>query len=366
MDIYNNSKRQTALKLLTFINVFFAVIFFFIVNGLLWSKNVYFSYIYPVIPLYVLFNFIILLFLLLKRKKLTFIYIAIIALFYSQINSLYSLDLRQGKDKSDVQILNYNLSGFNVIKGRFSNNLTAQQLIEKEEMIHWIQDHSADIKCFQEFYHSEFPNEFNTIDKILNTEYPHYCYAFNKFGFGVITFSKYPIINSGEVFKSDNGYNRGIFTDVLIHNDTLRIINVHLQSTAAKAFHPLQSSTPGGMISNLKIILDKIKKAHVRRMEQVDEVLKYIVDSPHDVILCGDLNSTPYSYTYRAIRKQLKSSFETAGKGFGFTLNSRTLFFLRIDHQFYSRNLTAVKQTTEKNITYSDHFPLTGFYNLPE
>ena len=40
------------------------------------------------------------------------------------------------------------------------------------------------------------------------------------------------------------------------------------------------------------------------------------------VILCGDFNDTPASYTYRTVKGDLTDGFRDCGSGFGYTLSS--------------------------------------------
>jgi endonuclease/exonuclease/phosphatase family metal-dependent hydrolase len=81
------------------------------------------------------------------------------------------------------------------------------------------------------------------------------------------------------------------------------------------------------------------------------------------VILTGDLNDMPYSYSYQKLKKYLHSSFENGGRGFGFTFNGR-MFFLRIDNQFYSEGVTLNEFETHRNVKYTDHFPISADYSL--
>ena len=75
----------------------------------------------------------------------------------------------------------------------------------------------------------------------------------------------------------------------------------------------------------------------------------------------GDFNETPYSYNYFRLRKHFGNSFEDAGNGFGFSLNSK-LFFLRIDHHFFSKGITPIKYRVDRTQPLSDHFPTRASY----
>ena len=84
-------------------------------------------------------------------------------------------------------------------------------------------------------------------------------------------------------------------------------------------------------------------------------------NSPHPLILMGDLNEIPYSYTYFKLGENYENAFENAGRGFGFTYN-RILFFLRIDHIFSSEKLKAVQFRTHREVDYSDHYPVSATF----
>ena len=106
----------------------------------------------------------------------------------------------------------------------------------------------------------------------------------------------------------------------------------------------------------------RLRKGFVSRAIQIKGLVNNIKECKYKIILCGDLNELPYSYPYFSLRGQLHNAFEKAGNGFGFTYNGK-LFFLRIDNQFFSKNLEINNFMTHRNIDYSDHFPLTASYS---
>lgn len=112
-------------------------------------------------------------------------------------------------------------------------------------------EHDADIKCFQEFYNDAKSDTFNTIDVISRRGEYEYHYAptpvyftdlDKQISFGLIIFSKFPIINRGEILFGQNLPNKGVFADVKVGEDTVRIINVHLQSMSINEQNLLQSN----------------------------------------------------------------------------------------------------------------------------
>ena len=111
-------------------------------------------------------------------------------------------------------------------------------------------------------------------------------------------------------------------------------------------------------------VLRRLRKGFVAHSRQITTLDRYVRNSPHPVIVCGDFNSMPYSYTYQKMRKRLHNAFEDAGSGFGFTYNSRAFFFLRIDNQFYDSRLRVANFRVHRDVGFSDHFPISATYSV--
>jgi endonuclease/exonuclease/phosphatase family metal-dependent hydrolase len=116
--------------------------------------------------------------------------------------------------------------------------------------------------------------------------------------------------------------------------------------------------------SGTRVIISKMRYAFVKRASQIETISQFIKISPHPVILCGDFNDTPVSYSYRQIANKLNDSFVDAGTGLGQT-HAQMLPLLRIDYIFYSKNMKAIDHHTIQK-DYSDHFPLVARISLPD
>lgn len=92
---------------------------------------------------------------------------------------------------------------------------------------------------------------------------------------------------------------------------------------------------------------------------------KHLLGSPYPVILAGDFNDLPYSYTYFSLRENLENAFESKGRGFGFTYN-KVLFFLRIDNVFFDKALEVLQFKTLREVDYSDHYPISAVFAYPD
>ena len=65
------------------------------------------------------------------------------------------------------------------------------------------------------------------------------------------------------------------------------------------------------------------------------------LESPHPVVICGDFNDTPVSYTYATISDELVDTFrDSGGLGIGSTYLGAFPSF-RIDYIFHSKNLAS-------------------------
>ena len=95
----------------------------------------------------------------------------------------------------------------------------------------------------------------------------------------------------------------------------------------------------------------------MQRASEADKAAAIIAKSPHPVLICGDFNDLPGSYTYTQFRGDLKDAFVEKGWGFGRTYNliSPTL---RIDYIFYDPAVLRIKSYSSPRTELSDHNPV--------
>ncbi len=257
-----------------------------------------------------------------------------------------------------LKVLSYNAHLFDYnrnVKGQFDPNVFT-----------WLQEHPADIKVFQEFFQDYTSASRNAV-KLLGKDsgFEHFFQVIEgnpeKRSYGLAIFSRYPIIHEGKVFDKD-GSNGAIFADILVENDTIRIYNAHLESMRINS-EGLENLE--GVKENYRQTLGKLHRGSLERSKQLSLLVEHYLNSPHPVILMGDLNEVPYSYTYFKLSETLENAFEHAGKGFGFTYN-KVLFFLRIDHIFSSPSIKPVQFETHREVDYSDHYPVSATFSLDE
>lgn len=323
-----------------------------------------------IIPFALAANVILLFIALLLRKKSSIYYIITLIIGSNYLLSTIGLKyiFKDGRvTKETFSVLSYNVKSLAVhysTPSAFKN--VDQATLDLKE---WILDHPAEIQCYQEFINYNDSNDFDLVQIFNDNGYHTYfsydsAKAYRSVVVGTLITSKFPIVRSGDLVASDNGFNRITYADINIGIDTLRIINVHLESMGLKQHDPLEQTGFQSRKESTKIILDKLKVGVFERSRQIKILSEFIESSPYPVICAGDFNDMPYSYSYQFMKRRMNNAFEEVGKGLGFTYNGKTLRVLRIDNQFYSTGVTAVRFETTDNVKFTDHFPILGLYKL--
>jgi endonuclease/exonuclease/phosphatase family metal-dependent hydrolase len=264
-----------------------------------------------------------------------------------------------------IKLLSYNVRAFNFYGWEKGGAV-------RENILNFINRQKPDIVCIQEFLTRENrPGQSlqNVDSKLAHLPFKQVYYSFHGkefINYGIATYSKYPILNKGSI-KFGDSYNACIYSDLLIKGDTVRVFNVHLESIKFRNndyvfMDSLLLDFNSKRFNEAKDISGRLKRAFIKRAQQVDELNKYISLSPYPVIICGDFNDTPVSYTYQKIRGDLKDAFMSSGTGIGNTYRGNFPSF-RIDFIFYSNAISStVYKTTHVN--YSDHYPISCEFGL--
>ena len=226
---------------------------------------------------------------------------------------------------------------------------------------------NGDIYCFQEFFHNSGPGIFETKELLkLVLDAPHVYEAYTATvgktqHYGIAIYSKYPMVNTGQIrFQGEKNNNMCIYTDVVVYDDTIRIYNVHAASIRFTDTHyavvkELNSQKEKAKIeiSDFVGIAKRMANAYRRRAQQVEKIKAHALQSPYPVVICGDFNDTPVSYSYATISDGLKDAFKVSGSGIGSTYIGAFPSF-RIDYIFHSPEYKSGNYTTHSE-EVSDH-----------
>lgn len=232
-----------------------------------------------------------------------------------------------------LKILTYNVHYFNATTVK-SNE---EGMKQTKWFVEYVQQQGADIFCGQEFSgraaeHVRYAHEYLTGRTPLK-------YAHKGGGSNLVIYSRYPIVRTGEIsFK--HSHNGAIFADIALPSGRqVRVYCMHLQSIQLGADtdevlskHNLIHLRDESTREKYKRISSKLKRAFLMRAEQSEALAAHIAQSPHPVVLAGDLNDTPLSYSYaRLLGAGLSDSFYERGSGLG-TTYAGNLPLLRIDY----------------------------------
>lgn len=245
-----------------------------------------------------------------------------------------------------LNICTYNTQGFSYGNPQLTMYLFAE----------FSHQHNVNILCLQEMDETKGLLADSLFAQHSQLVY-HSTYAGSEPGYGLTIYSTFPLIRSADISFPKTS-NHAMMADVLIGNDTIRVFNVHLQTTHfnQKKFALSREQwmwDSNGETRKTLSLLKQLTKNIQKRQTQADSIAKLIEDSPYPVIVCGDLNTLPASYSYWRFRHVLKDGFRTAGNGYEYTYRYLGNFF-RIDYIFHHPDLDGLSYESFE-LDYSDH-----------
>ncbi len=281
----------------------------------------------------------------------------------------FSGSFTKEKPENAVRVMSWNVAQFNVLNDKKHPEV-------KSRMLDIINIYQPDIACFQEMVAEDSTEKkHGHMDEFLEKlNFPGYFYSYNvkedfwgHAHFGIIIFSRYPIINKRTVSFYPNDYNSIFqYVDIVKGTDTIRVFNIHLQSLrfsrANLKYIDEPTTEKGTAIKESKSIAGKFKTGFLKRKVQARRIKEEIEKSPYPVILCGDFNDVPNSYSYHTIGRGMKNAFVEKGNGLGRTFAGISPV-LRIDNIFADDRFN-VLQFERINKKLSDHFPILADLQL--
>lgn len=325
---------------------FFAYLSPFINPSRFWQFS-FFGLIYPWL---LLSNIIMVFFWIFRKKKYLLLSLGCIILGWSHVTSFVGFNFfGEIETENLVTIGSYNVR--NLVEVRIGKKGSEKRIQQEIDFIHFLKrGGELQILCTQET--SKFNSKF--IKERFNFPFVH---SFQPSG--TFIFSKYPIVNSG-------GINFGTLTnsctwaDLIINEKKVRVYSIHFQSNqvsnTADKVRQEGDLTKKETLKDIKGMMGKFKHFAKLRAEQAQQVANHIATCPHPVIVCGDFNDTPQSYTYHLLSENLTDSFKEKGTGFG-TTYAGSIPALRIDYILTHEKIDVQSyEILKKN--YSDHFPV--------
>jgi len=264
---------------------------------------------------------------------------------------------------AEITLLSYNVRAFGMFETRAFGSA-------QEKIFELIRQKDPDVVCFQEFYVNDKKGlTLKKIDSLLPGLPYHHVVWLSKGEhrrYGIATFSRYPIVRKGRVVF-ERTYNASVFSDFLIDKQRVRVFNNHLQSIRFNRsnYQFITNQSQYDDSEKLKALQDisfRLRDAFIKRSQQAEEISTHIRRSPFPVLVCGDFNDTPLSYTYKTMRHQLMDAFVEAGSGMGITYKGQFPSF-RIDYVFYD-SAFRIRHYEVDHKRYSDHYPVMAHFSL--
>jgi endonuclease/exonuclease/phosphatase family metal-dependent hydrolase len=263
------------------------------------------------------------------------------------------------KDSATLRVMTWNVQDF--------VNLSPQNEI-RLKMLHIITQKNPDVLCVQEYTNVEggrwrisvckeldslgFKYHFFSADQVTTN---HFDAVVTR---GSAIFSKMPFTDSGRILIRNDGTTEYLaYANINFDNRLVRIYTAHLAS------YELYRDTDNAKKDVYQITYERKRTIQykLREIEQLHQKEATIIDSAVSravlpIIYCGDMNSTPCTYTYHLIKNDFKDAFLEKGSGIGATFY-KVLPMLRIDYCLADKRLKVINCTVI-NQKLSDHYPV--------
>lgn len=296
------------------------------------------------LPAFLVANLIFAAYWMVQFKRQFLLSVVVFLIGFTFFNSFYKFSATtQAQEPDDFTVLSYNVRLFNLFDWIEDKNVS-------ENIKLFVEDQKPDIICFQE-YSASSNFEFG------DYKFRHIVSHGNKIKTGQAIFSKYRMINQGEIAlpQSDNNV---VYADIVKNNDTIRVYSIHLQSINISP--EINESLDE---AKSKRIFNRISKAFKEQQVQSELIMSHMKDFTGQKIICGDMNNSAFSYVYRNIKGEMKDAFVEAGKGFGATYNYR-YYPARIDYILVDDVFEVKQFDTFNDFDNSDHYPVMARLQL--
>ena len=256
-----------------------------------------------------------------------------------------------------IKILSYNVCSYSGLSQYRDNEAF-------DTIYHFLAKHDADIVCLQEDVDTWRRYVFHRYQKI----YPYNDTIFfitqathmNCMGIH----SRYPIIRRERIDYPSNA-NGSVAWYLQIDNDTVLVINNHLETThlSSEERSRYEEMIRGKVARDTvkeesKALLSKLGHSNALRAKGAEAVHRYIEEHrQYPMIVLGDFNDNPISYSRHVIGKGLTDCFAETGRGLGLSYNRKGYYF-RIDHILCSEHFTPYNCRMDDEIDASDHYPM--------
>ena len=293
------------------------------------------------VPIIYLLDMVVMFYWVVRQRwycTLAMVLVVLLGLFY--ISKYYRVDFNREYEVKFSERKYTKVMTYNVHEGKDAH------------LVEYIDMHNPDILCLQEM--NVYTDNWQQLEDRYNTTLIKEASTCHQ----ILT--KYKIIRKG-LIEDVNPMN-AVWADLKIKDDTVRVISLHLKSTAIRLedtefLENHKYLTDSERDSKLRSIFSRLVENNQKRAEQARKVAEFKEQTPYKMIICGDFNDVPLSYTYCVIAKGLDDTFSEMAKGSAYTFDTR-YNLLRIDNILVSSDIEVVSYDVDNEVEMSDHFPV--------
>ncbi|MBP3774903.1 MAG: endonuclease/exonuclease/phosphatase family protein [Bacteroidaceae bacterium] len=258
-----------------------------------------------------------------------------------------------------IKVLSYNVEGFTT--GGGDSEAFRQQL-------DYLSRSEAHFMCLQEAMCYHDSPKYRPLRKALS-QWPYQDTLRLSNSNGLAFCSRYPIVGRHVVPAQNRNYGAAIYK-VIMEGDTVAVVNCHFISNAMdeqdKRMYREVVTVPTDRSNknNIRHLARKVDGAGVARAQQADALgaaIGRLGDMP--VILCGDFNDSPISYTHYRLTRILNDAYTRSGRGPGITYHKSGMYF-RLDNILCSHHWKAAQARVDRDMPHSDHYPIHAYLKL--
>lgn len=324
------------------------------VDPVVWTLPSMLTLALPVVLLFVIVAMVLL--AIFKQWRAVVVLLGALLLSWPTIRLISPFNISQPKadsEKTQLKVLTMNVTEFNWQKGN-----------EPSENMRYILDQDADIVVIQEgLVYFSFEN-LSTVKPMLKELYKKYPYRKKEF-YDVGIISKYPFTEVKSKVLSQDTLNYFIKAwDVEAPGGALRVVNMHLSSLrfTANDSQVIESmNVPSDRKRRIKSVAQKLGNGFISHSRQAKAVRQLLDETSGDVLVMGDMNDTPGSFTYRTVcGEDLRDAWADTGFGPMYTFHAHHLY-VKIDHIFYRGDMKVLSCRRDKE-GESDHYPLVAVF----
>jgi len=306
-------------------------------------------------PIFLLLNLLFVFFWLVFKWSKVWIPIVGYMMAYVPISIYFPLNRSQAIPDDALKLISYNVCAYG---GNYKYDEGLDVVVK------YLCEEKADIVCIQEDVDTWRGNAFKQYQR---------AYAYNDTlvlvksdasynALGIHT--RFPILKRERIdYLSKANGSAAWWLDV--KGDTVIVVNNHFESChlSSEDRHQYREILHGNISGDSartesKLLLVKLAEANAKRAGQIRAVQKFVDEhKQYPIILCGDFNDSPISYSHHVMSEVLTDCYKETGRGIGLSYNQRAFSF-RIDHVFCSDDFKPIQCKIDSRMDASDHNPV--------